>query len=367
MALVGWGAPFLYPDTALMNLAAAPNPQTFDAITDTYNIIFRIPASGNIDNIHYRVSTSTTPNLTLSVSVQTVDPATGLPTGTNYKGHTTVTSVNPTTGNKVANVGIVGAVAGDEVSLDFGITAYTSGLIALLVGWSGSGAAQAKPAYPYAIANTAAANVFATLNSSAHEFALEYADGAYFPCVGGREMGMLVGTQTSNAVTNSGTTRRANIIRPPTACRCIGVWCQANIGGGVSLVLRDALTDAVLATATPDKDVRGIATVDTYFYPWDAGATVNLVGGTDYYISFEGTDATGGTLYQMTNIPAVAQLDGISGGQNCYGFNYAGSWVAANTTRNQLGLILDQFDNGAGGGGGGTEFVTGTMMRGMVG
>ena len=331
-----------------MNLAAAPNPQTFDAITDTYNVVFRIPASGNIDNIHYRVSVSTSPLLTFNVSVQTVDTTTGLPTGTNYKGHTSVTSVNPTTGNKVANVAIVSAVAGDEVALVFSVSAYVSGSLAILVGWSGSGAAQSKPAYPYAVTNTAAANVLATLNSSCHEFGLEYSTG-YFPCVGGTEMGMLVGTQTSNAVTNSGTTRRANIVRPPTACRCVGVWCQANIGGAVLLQLRDAITDTVLATATPDKDVRGITTVDTYFYPWDAGATVTLVGGTDYYVSFEGTDVTGGTLYQMVNIPAVAQLDGISGGKNCYGFAYAGSWAAANTTRNQIGLILDQFDSGGGG------------------
>lgn len=334
-----------YPDTIAVNCAPAVTAQTFDAVTDTFSFIFRIPASGNIDNVHYRVSASTTPSLTLAVSVQTVDPATGKPTGTNYKGHTTVSSANPTTGNKVANVAIVGAVAGNEVAIVFALSAYTSGSIALQTNFGVGMSTQVRSAYPYQMSNTAAADVLAAWTGLG-SVALEYAGALYYQIVALSGTGMLVGTTSSSVVTSAGTTRRANIVRPPVSCRCVGMWAQADVDGGVTFNLRDALTDTVLATATPDSDVRGLTTVDTYFYPWDAAATVNLTAGKDYYVTIEGTDVTGGTIYFIQNIPAVAQLDQISGGRNCYGFTYAGSWVAANTTRYMLGLILDQFDNG---------------------
>jgi hypothetical protein len=83
---------------------------------------------------------------------------------------------------------------------------------------------------------------------------------------------------------------------------------------------------------------------------------VTLTPGTAYYVTFEGGDASGGTIYFLQNAPSNAMLDIMPGGKNCYGVTYNGSYTTANTTRYALGLITDQEDDGTGGGGTGMLF-----------
>lgn len=346
MSLVAIGAPFAYPDF-VPTFGSAHSTFTFDALNDLTSTVFKIPASGNIDNIHFRVVSVSSPVLTLSISVQTVTAA-GLASGTNYKTHTTVTLANPTTGNKSANVAITGAVAGDEVCIVIKCTAYTSGSATIIYGF---GSTTTALNYPYRTANTGAGEAVAALNGIA-AFSAEYASAAFHPAVQSGGAMICAGRNTAT-VNNSGTTRRGNIIRPPMKCRASGIWASADTDGGCTFNLRlgsdgSQVTGAVV---TPVTAVRAAQTLGTFFYPFDAGATAELTAGTDYYVDIEGTDATNSTITLIDNIPAVAHLDQLSGGQNCYGVTYAGSYVAANTTRYAIGLMIDQLDDGSGGGG----------------
>lgn len=339
----------------------------FDAIatnSDMIATVFEIPKTGTLDKIHYRVSTSTSPNLTLRTELRTVNAATGIPdaAGSLYGSSTSITSVNPTTGNKTAAVNAT-VTAGDVVAAVWDLSAFTSGSINLRStngSYLGSAATGRNFSFPYRVTgNSPSAPAKDTGGNPLQAFMLEYSGGVFVPIMG---INGWVGDATTQSVTNSGTVRVGNAYRPPTPRRAVGIYMDGLFTGGIVLRLRLASDDSVLATATPDKDILAYATAGQAQFMFDAGATVTLSAGTDYYITMEGTDATGGTLHGLTAGVSQAMLGAVSGGQNCYGVTHNGSAYttylsADNVRRYGIGLITDQEDDGTGGGGGGMRLV----------
>jgi len=336
---------------------AIPVNFTFDASTDRMVAVFQILKSGTVDKVHYRINAVTSPVMTHRIELRTVDATTGLPSaaGTLYGSSTSITVDASTYAAGTNYTAAINATvtAGDLVALVFDLSAYTSGSFTQLdrIGpYLGDAASSNRQSLvPYGIRNTAASDALNTFMPGG--FLLEYASSTFHPVV--PTYLNMVGTSSSVAVTNSGTTRRGNKFTPTVPRRAIGIYATLDLDGSVTLTLRLASDGSLLATATPDKDVRGSTSVTDGFWLFDAGATYNLAAGTAYYIGVEGQDATGATVYYHT-APSAGALGCMPGGTNCFGFTYAGSYSDANTTIYALGLITDQEDDGTGGGSGGS-------------
>lgn len=361
MALVA--APLDYMPALPFPIPAGAGNFTFDASTDLLALVFQIPKTGTIDAVHYRVTGVTSPVMTHRISLQTVSATTGLPDGSGslYGSSTAITVDASTYGantNYEAAVNCTGATKGDVAALVFDLSAFTSGSFTqykgpgdFLGGPRSSG--NTKPVFPYEVQNTTGSPAKFGFGCTFTAYALEYSGGEFVPIGVGFSV---VGTAISTTASNSGTTRAGNRYRPVAKRRACGIWCTAGIGGNVLLRLRLQSDDSILATATVDKDqvMSGAALYHDRFF--DSGATVQLTPGTDYYITLEGNDATGGDLLGFGNIVSVASLRSLTADENCYGVTYAGSYTSYTTAnavrRYNIGLITDQEDDGTGGGGG---------------
>lgn len=338
---------------------------TFDGTADMLACVFQVPKTGTIDNVHYRIESVSGVTATHRIELRTVSATTGQPSaaGTLYGSSTSITvaaSGYAATTNYTAAVNCTGATFGDLCALVFDLTGAPTGSFvqADRVGpFLGDVSTGRTLAFPYGVRNTTGSG---TLGVPVGQFLLEYSGGIFVP-VSAYHFNF-VGGISSAAVTNSGTTRRGNKFRPATKRRAIGIYGTFDIDGNVTLTLRDS-GGTLLATATPDKDVRGTTSFAYSFYNFDSGDTETLTAGSDYYIGMEGQDATGGTIYYAT-APSNAALGAMPGGLNTYGFTYAGSYSDANTTLYDIGLITDQEDDGASAGG--TTIAGTPMLRGMV-
>lgn len=354
MTIVACGSLYPFPDHSLMGGDATGTIFTFDGSTDLNAVVLHLPATGTISNVHYRISTVTSPLLTLRTEIRTVDLTTGLmnAAGTLYGSSTSITVVNPTTGNKTAAVNCT-ATAGDLVAIVWDLSAYTSGSFTQCQRLGGT---PAFSNFPYQIVNTTGSNVLQqnTMNS----FALEYGSHVYYLL----EYSCICSAGWVNAgvtVSNSGVTRRGNRFCPIHPMRAVGVRLSGDLDGDVLLRLRLASDDSILATCTVDKDVRGTTASGTGAYFFDSKATVNLAANTDYYVLIEGNSATSSSIYQLT--PAEAQqLDQLSGGQACYGTSYNAGYTDVLASRYNIGVLFDGLDDGAG------AVASGTFMFGGV-
>lgn len=308
----------------------------FDGAADRCAVIFRIPHTGTISNVHYNVAVSSSAALTLRIQLRTVDATTGLPSaaGTLYGSSTSITSVNPTTGNKTAAINCTGATAGDIVALVFDLSAYTSGSIQLNQRQGGS---NQGGNFPYQVNNTTGADVVGQVSMNA--WALEYGSHTYYPL----EISCICGngwTQAGMTVSNSGLTRRGNKFTPPFPMRACGMFVAGDLDGDCFLRLRLASDDSILATVTLDKDIRGTTDVGFGFYYFDSAVTVNLAANTAYYALLEGNSATTSSIFRLSTVE-VQQWDQLSGGQSCFSVTYNAGYTELNTSRYNIGVLFD--------------------------
>lgn len=356
MTMTSIGSIEAYPASQDLTWSGSSANATFDTSTDVLSVIFQIPATGTLSNIHYRIVSVSSPSMTHRIELRTVDGTTGKPNaaGTLYGSSSSVTVSAATYAantNYTATVNAT-ATAGDVVALVFDLSAFTSGSFNQLMRFGGQldgGVGQ----FPYQMTNTAAADVLAVLQINA--FALEYGADTYYPL----NFTALVGTVAQVTVSNSGVTRRGNRLRSAVPRRACGIWIEGDLDGDCFLRLRKQSDDSVLATVTVDASDRASGTAGKFEYLFDGGTTFNLVAGTDYYVLVEGNSATTDGIYLLSNVPENAQLDGLSGGKNTYGTSYNAGYTDVNTSRYSIGIIYDGLDDGAGGSGGGGQRVIG--------
>jgi hypothetical protein len=321
---------------------------TWDTSTDVLSWVFKIPATGTIANVHYRVSGVTSPSMTHRIQLRTVSATTGLPSaaGTLYGSSTSITvsaATYSTNTNYTAAVNCTGATAGDVVALVFDLSAFTSGSFTQQQRYGGTIGGGVQN-FPYQMTNTAASDVLAALTSNC--FALEYSGDTYYPIAG---MDAIVSAgSASTTVSNSGVTRRGNRFRPTVDMRAVGVWVGGDLDGDCYLRLRLQSDDSLLATATFDKDLRSTTSAADSYHQFDAGATVSLTAGLDYYITLEGNSATSCGIHSISSVPEAAMFGQLSGGATCYGTSYNASYTDASTQRYAIGLLVDAFDVGGG-------------------
>lgn len=354
----------LFPPMGGFYGAAASSAFTFDGASDLLAVVFIIPKSGTVNNIHYRVSGVSSPSMTHRIGLQTVSATTGLPTGTLYSDCTAVTvAASGYSANTNYTAAINCAVtAGDLVALVFDLSAFTSGSFtqaertgSICVGDVFSSAKSTN--FPYTVYNssgsTAKSNGIRT-----NCWLLEYSSPSseFVPIAGYYNF---VGTGIVQTTTNvaSAVTRIGNIFTPLVPRRATGMWCALGGGGSVGdclLRLRLDSDKSILATCTIDGDQVNSSTQTIAMMTFDSGTTVTLAKGTAYLLTLEGNSAGGAYLGGFSSAPSNSALGAMPGGVNCYEYKMSNSVESYTTTSvYTIGLITDQEDDGTGGGGGG--------------
>ena len=144
-----------------------------------------------------------------------------------------------------------------------------------------------------------------------------------------------------------------NLFTVPIAMRAIGWWTSVYSTAGADYEVK------LYSKTTADCDTVHTIAIDgdwgrTLTYPIIGrfAEPVSLVTGATHRITMHSTSSTGQRLYYIP-VLAVAELDALSWGQNCYGIrkSNAGAWTDINTMRYQIGIIVDQITTAAGGGG----------------
>lgn len=330
---------------------------TLDANGEYVAFIIQAPKTGTIARVHFHATTVTADGDGLRVRIETVGVTDGNPSGTLLGGSSEVTiaTVTPNNWNRSGS-GLSAAVTkGDIIAVKLmspaAGTTFNGVIRSTFSGYVGpSVTIGTNGLFPY-IVNAVPTAAKAVPNGMI--FALEYDDGTT-PYI---EIAVPISSVVSTSFNNGSTPdERGNLFQVPVPCRVIGVHHQTLPGGttqAYDLVLYDAASSA-LATLSRDADIiRQIAggQSEVALFP----APVSLAALTNYRLVAKPTVATslsqtqhvidtatggtrlreaviGGTTWQLTT-----RTDG-------------GAWTDTPDTIACLGLIVDQFDDGAGGG-----------------
>jgi hypothetical protein len=331
---------FLIPDIP-RNPAGAPgtNSLTIDAASEKVAMIFQAPKTGSIDRVYFKTGTVTT-GATVDVRLETVDSATGDPTGTLVAANTNASQV---IGNSDDNVWF-------EVTL------------------TAAGAVTRGTFYAIVVVNPAGSPG----NLSIHELNDDAVGSAYttlFTTVWTKQVGSSIGAVRYNdgsydympgfwpfnainsLAINTGTTpdEVGLIFQLPFPVRVAGAWVWADFDGDADIKLYDSDGTTVLASISTDLNIRRVTSGDVHIFFFTASA--ELLKNTNYRLSLLPTTATSLTLYEY-QMTSAELLNIMAGGQAFHRTDRtdAGAWAQTTTKRPQMGLVLDAFDDGVGGG-----------------
>jgi len=184
--------------------------------------------------------------------------------------------------------------------------------------------------------------------------ALEYDDGSYafigntWPFTG-EEIGLFNNTDTPD--------EKALRFQVPFKCRAWGCWIPVEVDGATDIVLYDS-AGAVKATISLNPDVRLNSSQVAYFLPFATPVTLDI--NSTYRLAIKPTSTTDIRAMSVI-VDEVAIMDQLSGGQSVYYSERTngGAWTDTTTKRMLAGIILDQLDDGVGGGGGGVGKLAG--------
>jgi hypothetical protein len=313
-----------------------------DAASEKAAIVFAATAAKNIHKVHLRTSTVTTGD-TVDVRVETVDTAAnGDPTGTLWATNTNASLVIAGSDDNVWK----------EATLTADATVAIGDIVSIVVANGGGGGnmnlvsyADMTASFPYGDHFTAS---WAKL-ANCPLIIPEYSDGSFEPIYGMAENGAInARTFKSDDATN----RRGNIFQVAFPSRAKGAWAWVDGDAAFTIKLYDAAGTSELATtAATNAFQRSAATPGLYFLPFTS--SVNLSKDTNYRVAVVPSAASNIVAYDF-DVPAAGMLDMFPGGQNCHRSVYTSSaWVETTTSRAYVGVMLDAFDDGVGGGGGG--------------
>lgn len=322
----------MFPELGGYN--AGYNTFAIDASGEKVAGIFTVPKTGNITKVGFRTGTVTTPQ-TLRASLQTVDAATGAPTGTAYGGSAAGTQTSPAANTfYMVTLGTqASATKGDIVAIVVEFDSTVGNLqIAGGVDWLDSG-------YPYCSHFTAswAKQVRVPVMT------FEYDDGSY-------ENARLVPFSTYAVSTtfhvNTTPDERALRFSMPFSCRIVGMAAFVDHDGDAEFVLYEGMTQKAIATC--DKDITSsVSAARRHSRLFDAPHI--YIPNTECFLSVKPTTTTSVTLLEIT-VPSAAAMDSLDGGQ---AFHHAtrtdaGSWSKVTTQRPLIAMIIDQLDDGFG-------------------
>lgn len=324
---------------------STPTAATLDAAGEKLAFIVQASKTGNIRKIHWLPGSVTTATDT-DVRIETVDAATGLPTGTLF-GATT-------NGTQLAAAITTGVTAVTTLTADAAVTAGTS-IFAIVIAPTGTpnyivslAATSSGSPYDFPYVKLFAAAAWGDLAANYVPIvAIEYSDGTFdynpllFPI-----------TTSSSGVFNSGSTpdERGLKFRIAAPVRVRGFWSMSNLAGDTDFVLYDSDGTTALSTLTKDKDIDMAYGNNVSVFRFTS--SISLLANTFYRLTQKPTTVTNTRLYFIT-VAAAARFDQMEGGQDFHWTERtdAGAWTDVTTKRPDMGLIIDGISDGVSAGG----------------
>jgi hypothetical protein len=320
-----------------------------DAADEFCGAVFRIPESGTLDKIGFRVSSVSSAD-TLKVSLETVDPTTGRPTGTLYASGASG-SVVASTSNACYYVTLNGGngitvTKNDLVAVKITYDNWVSGNMLIAIYVSGISA------LPYSYTYTG--GTWGT-QVGIPNFILSYSDPDKIAYIEGMFPAIYTSVPSFNV--NSNPNKRGNRFRFPFAVRCTGIQFFIDADDDLSVILYDADGVTALKIITIDKDVRSSAAGSIYKEVFDTPVT--LLANTYYRLVFAPQSSTNITYHyaSVLNDSSREAMCAMRMGNDCVWTHCngtpteEGSWTQILTVRMMsLGILYDAIDVGVGGG-----------------
>lgn len=319
-----------------------------DASGEEAAIVFEVPKTGTIDKIGLRVGAITQMTNSLKVGLYTVDTSNGDPTSTAYGSmsdavaapsanaftwYALATGASATIQDKIAmKVQFDNFVAGDNLTLNLGVTRQPVNTLFPYVKafLSGSWANQIYPP----------------------NMAVQYSDGSIVEVYRITPWSNVVEEIWSSVSTPN---RRGIRFKVPFNCSMTGVWAILRRDGDCDFELYDTDGTTLLDTASMDKDVDQQT---TGMIELRLSSAINLTKNSYYrLVTVPTTTAVVRVSYfDVTDDGANKAMDAEPMGDLFHATTINGSpsiegdWTNTITRRYHMGIIIDQLDDGAGGG-----------------
>lgn len=345
----------------LMSVMQAPLISDLGALLDSsgdeVGYVFRVPKAGNITKVGWRTgfATNVTGANAVRVGLYTVDPANGNPTANLYGGSNYVDRVP--SGSYVWYWETLGtqasATEGDYVALKFSWKSFVTGNYCYFSGYHSN----AEP-FPdnnrsyikYMDASTWYADTYRLVPC----MAIEYSDGS-IEYIAGTCPYSAVNAHSFNS--GSGPNHIGLRFKFPFKARLKGVIMSCILNGDFDLKLYDSDGVTVLTSISVDKDIKQGATAFVTYILFNTAQV--LLANTFYRVVVVPTTATSLTIYSgdVTDEGANKAMNAVNGGENFHHTTanaaptQESDWTQTATRRPLIGLILDQLDDGASGGG----------------
>jgi hypothetical protein len=316
---------------------------TMDAAGEYGAIIICATEAMTISHVGFRVNTAIG-SPTADIRIETVDPATGLPTGTLWDTNTNVVSgtLTSTTFHLEALTASASINTGEIFAV---VMAYASGT-SIIQGRLGNVGIQAG--LPYAVLH--AGSAVKTPQTNYHvDLALGSSSTAFY-----NVRGIIpVQTVTNVQFADSDDDRRGLRFKVPFKCSCSGIqnYFGTAVGDFTAALYADA--GGLLASTTFEGDATAAASSGGPFLPFSA---VELAANTWYRAVIVPTSGTNTQVTTLT-MPSADYSEAMPWGTNAHYTTYtlAGGWVDTATTAYPLiSILIDKLDDGAGGAAGGS-------------
>jgi hypothetical protein len=302
MAIVEFTRPVSWPPVILGGALAFQSSSIFNA-SHAYACVFQVPRTGNIRTVRWATRTVTT-GATIDLRLETVDLATGDPSGTLVGTNT--------------NASVVIANADDDVFFSTTLTADAAVTVGDVIAFvlQNPAVSSGSILFPSATLGDVSNVPYGdhlqasyAKNTNVLMFALEYSDGAVVPIPGVLPPATaLVSTSVS---TSSTPDVYGMLFEAPMAMRVIGAWIWMDRDGDCNLRLVNTAYNqgagtGVLASAAVDANVRNDASssVTAYYFT----SSVDLVPGTSYRLIWEPTTTTTSSFTYL-NTGSLSSLD----------------------------------------------------------
>lgn len=334
-------------------LAPSLTGNSLTAVGHACVFVLHLPRTGAYTHVAFRTATITGTNVALTVAMQTVDPATGLNSGTNYGGSdpSVPQVVTGNFGYEFALATPASGVAGDLVAIVITVASATAITTCQIASDS-----RFLQNVPYIIVR-AASN---TRSATAPVVALRTSAG-YVPVPGC--VPAIMNYQIVAYNSGSVPSRRALRIDPPFEGRCVGCRGWQLLGANANLVLRDG-SNVAQRTIEFDADNQVSSTAGTRLFFWEP---YTISKNAIHRVSLEPVTPTNILSYELDFVSVFggpSPLNNLPGGTAAHLSTWNGSaWTDVFTRRPLISLLFDEIHDSGTGGSGSYAIFGGAVIR----
>lgn len=343
------GLPVFYPNI-FHTYALINNAQTLDAAGEKIAWVLQIPAAGTLTQVAVAFGTVTTGDSAFSVRLETIDGSTGYPSGTLYATNSNGTiNVSSSDDNVLKECDINGGtgvtVAKDTAAVVFGLSDTGPSLGLKYFAGLGSN-------FPYSVDYGITSAGAWTKGSYTPNIAMKIDGVWYVP------YGCFLGPAYTSESVNASGKECGIIINMPVKARIKGIVLQLAVAAGADwkcILYSDPTGSSPVAELTGpiiDGDLKKDTNGRMYFY--DFGSSFVLQASTDYALVIQGQTSNTLTLNTISFADTTYSSLFHGGANNimCSRTSASGAFTLTTTRAPLIQGTFDQFDDGAGTGGG---------------